>query len=248
MKYPVPRSLGLDDAPLQWEPVPVGESGDEVFRVTGAGLPLRYVKTSARVQRGLLKDEADRMTWLKGRLEVPEVLGYAATPEREWLVTSAIPGLCAFDTAIGLPREEVVRGLATALKRIHAIGVTGCPFDTQRLAAKIADAGRQAAAKGSEAAAEFEAFLARPRPPEDLVFCHGDYCQPNILFHQGRISGFIDLGYAGIADRYYDFGQAVMSLKRNGDEPRIPLFFDAYGLPAPDWDKIEYYQTLEMFY
>ncbi len=96
-----------------------------------------------------------------------------------------------------------------------------------------------------ETRARFALLSKLPPPAEDPVFCHGDYCEPNIIIEGGRLSGFIDLGFAGVMDRYADFGQACYSLVRNGDRDHIDLFFAEYGLPNVDYQKILYYQELE---
>jgi kanamycin kinase/aminoglycoside 3'-phosphotransferase-2 len=241
----LPLELGLGGAGVRWFQEPIGESGAEVFLVTEPGRPDRYLKTDPRVAERRLAAERDRMAWLKGRLPVPEVLGYAVAAGKEWLVSSAIPGLCACDPNLAMPRRDVVRIQARELRRIHALPADGCPF-VSRLADKLAIAATVAATRGTERQAEVAAFLARPRPAEDLVFVHGDYCEPNIMFHEGALSGFIDLGYAGVSDRYSDFCQAAYSLKRNGDGALIPFFFAEYGLPDFDQAKLEYYQTMEM--
>jgi aminoglycoside phosphotransferase len=50
---------------------------------------------------------------------------------------------------------------------------------------------------------------------EDLVFTHGDYCLPNIILKDGKLSGFVDIGRARLADRYQDLGIAFRSLEYN---------------------------------
>lgn len=48
---------------------------------------------------------------------------------------------------------------------------------------------------------------------ETLV--HGDYCLPNILAVDGKISGFIDLGDSGIGDPWRDYAWCIWSLEYN---------------------------------
>jgi aminoglycoside phosphotransferase len=79
-----------------------------------------------------------------------------------------------------------------------------------------------------------------------LVFTHGDYCLPNIMLKDGAVSGFLDLGRAGIADRYTDLALAARSIRHNmGDERLVNLFFHAYGLGEVDWRKVDYYILLD---
>ena len=44
---------------------------------------------------------------------------------------------------------------------------------------------------------------------------HGDFCLPNILVKDGKVSGFIDLGDAGIGDPWRDYAWCIWSLEYN---------------------------------
>lgn len=46
-------------------------------------------------------------------------------------------------------------------------------------------------------------------------FIHGDFCLPNILVKDNKISGFIDLNDAGIGDKYADYSWCVWSFEYN---------------------------------
>jgi aminoglycoside phosphotransferase len=59
-----------------------------------------------------------------------------------------------------------------------------------------------------------ELHATRP-PDEELVLIHGDYCFPNVVIKGWALSGFIDLGRCGVADRYHDLAQAARSVRRN---------------------------------
>lgn len=49
-------------------------------------------------------------------------------------------------------------------------------------------------------------------PKQDLVFTHGDFCFENILVKDSHINGFIDLGKAGVADRWQDLAICIREL------------------------------------
>ncbi len=51
---------------------------------------------------------------------------------------------------------------------------------------------------------------------EGSDFIHGDLCLPNIYVNDNNeISGFIDLGNAGIGDRWYDYSWLIWSFQYN---------------------------------
>ncbi len=91
------------------------------------------------------------------------------------------------------------------------------------------------------------------KPDEDLVFSHGDFCLPNVLFQNRKLSGIIDLVRAGIADKWCDIALCYRSLKNNCEGMYSGIktvdfnendLFDALQI-KPDWDKIYYYILLD---
>lgn len=77
---------------------------------------------------------------------------------------------------------------------------------------------------------------------------HGDYCLPNILFNDWKLSGYIDLGMAGISDRHIDlfWGAWTLGFNLHTDEYRN-IFFDAYGRDMIDEDKLLTVAAAEVF-
>ena len=81
-------------------------------------------------------------------------------------------------------------------------------------------------------------------PPEDLVVCHGDACNPNfILDADGASLGYVDLGLCGVADRWADLAPALISLGWNYGPGWEPAFLAGYGIDL-DADKLSYYTRL----
>ena len=96
-------------------------------------------------------------------------------------------------------------------------------------------------------------WLMAHRPKEELVFSHGDFCLPNIFVSEGKLSGYLDLRRAGIADKWQDIALCYRSLVHNYDgkyakvrvkEADPELLFKRLGI-SPDWEKIRYYILLD---
>jgi kanamycin kinase len=92
------------------------------------------------------------------------------------------------------------------------------------------------------AAALAELLRLRPRT-EDLVVCHGDYCLPNVLISDGRVTGFVDLGEVGVADRWWDLAVGSWSVTWNLGPGWEDLFLASYGV-ARDEQRIAFYRLL----
>ncbi len=63
------------------------------------------------------------------------------------------------------------------------------------------------------------------------VLIHGDYCLPNVLVEDGRFSGLIDNGRAGLGDPLDDLAAGVWTLHYNYGPGHAREFLDAYGFP-----------------
>jgi kanamycin kinase len=81
------------------------------------------------------------------------------------------------------------------------------------------------------------------RASEDLVVCHGDYCAPNALLTEGRVTGYVDLGELGVADRWWDIAIGGWSTVWNFGAQFEPLFYASYGI-EPDPERIAFYRLL----
>ncbi len=215
-----------------------------------------FLKVAQHGAREPLWELKDRLLWLEGRLSAPRVLYYGEDEEYEYLYSSRVPGIMACEVdpdsdehvfAHDMPR--LVGLLAQGLHMVHSVAMSDCPFD-RRLGPRLATI-RERVKQGLVSEKDYRALLAlRPSGEEDLVFTHGDFCMPNIMIDQQRmqISGFIDLGMAGVADRYHDLALASWSLGYNFGPGWDGLLLQAYGISEPDWHKIQFYQRLDVLF
>lgn len=63
------------------------------------------------------------------------------------------------------------------------------------------------------------------------VLLHGDYCLPNVLVHEGRLSGLVDVGGAGLGNPEDDLAAGVWTLQYNYGKGFARTFLEAYGWP-----------------
>lgn len=76
-----------------------------------------------------LAAERDKLKWLKGKLPIPEVVGWRACDNnREELLMVAAEGEDLAKLSKTLPTESLVRLLADTLHRIHVLNISDCPF------------------------------------------------------------------------------------------------------------------------
>ncbi len=203
-----------------------------------------------------LTAEAARTHWAKAQqVPVPAVVDTGSDGTVEWLVTTGLPGRPATDPTLG-DRAAVAVALAHGLRRLHEIAPAHrCPFDF-RIPSALAHVRRRAEAGDIDPAEDFDdehrhldldaalRELERLRPDtEDLVVCHGDYCPPNALITNGHVTGYVDLGELGVADRWWDLAVATRAVTGNYGPGLEDLFLDAYGAP-PDPHRQAFYRLL----
>jgi aminoglycoside phosphotransferase len=63
------------------------------------------------------------------------------------------------------------------------------------------------------------------------VLVHGDYCLPNVLVHEGRLSALVDVGGSGLGNPETDLAAGVWTLQYNYGKGYARAFLDAYGWP-----------------
>lgn len=98
-----------------------------------------------------------------------------------------------------------------------------------------------------------EAYVTVPAV-EDLVVRHGDLCLPNVLLDPDtfRVTGLIDVGRLGRADRYADLALATRSIA-SAQNPQygvqhVDRYLSHYGIEQADTDRITFYRLLDQFF
>lgn len=195
-----------------------------------------YLKLAAP---GSLSTEAALGRLLYPRGLSAEVIDYVTSAERDVLVTREVCG-CDLTHLCGEPRE-VCRLMASALRRLHEQPTAGLPVAQAQLdhidAVRRTPRGRR---RDDAALCDYfglndDGAMLRlahdglERLSVDTLI-HGDACLPNVIQADGRCSGFIDLGGAGVGDRHIDLYWAVWSLWYNlGTADFTDTFLDMYG-------------------
>lgn len=245
------RHLAAGEAACVWNPYATSTWRIAAHRGGGA----RYLKAGWTGAYPSLAGERDRLAWLRARgAPVPEVLDHGAGDGVEWLLTAALDGEPAVAPQRVANARATVRSLAAGLRAFHAIDPAGCPFD-HRVAATLAHV-RDRVRRGDVDPAGFHddhrhhtpsgalAVLERHAPArEDVVVTHGDYCFPNVLLRRDRVVGYLDVGEAGLGDRWRDLALATWSTTWNVGPGFEALFLEAYGI-ARDEARMRYYRLL----
>jgi aminoglycoside phosphotransferase len=214
-----------------------------------------YRKESADPRADLV-GEGERLVWLRQQgIPAAEVLDCRPG----LLITAEVPGRSAADPWPVESRGRVIEALADLTRALHALPTSACPFD-RRLAVTIAkalsadlDLQDLDPERRGWTREELMAELLATRPQyEDLVVCHGDLCVPNVLFDPDtcQVTGVIDTGRLGVADRWVDLAIATRSLTSELNPQYGPWAADRYLMSygvAADHNKIDFYRLLDEF-
>jgi aminoglycoside 3'-phosphotransferase-1 len=256
----LPASLAARLAGATWTRNLVGQAGAHVYRVERDGAPDLYLKHGTGEAAGAVVDEMVRLRWLAGA-GVPALEHFECTLDDAWLVTRALPGRTAHEWITEQPARTaaIVRVLAHCLARWHALPAAACPFNADH-ALRLAHA-RARIDAGLVEADDFDADHAGWTPDDvwrattsllpldaDRVVTHGDFTLDNVLLDaDGQVTGVLDLGRVGVADRYQDLAILWRDLGEFGAEPQRELF-TAYGIAAPDERKLRFHLCLDEFF
>jgi aminoglycoside 3'-phosphotransferase-2 len=215
---------------------------------------IAYVKVSDAGAFGGVEDERRRLEWAAAKLPLAAVIDAGQDNGLDWMLLAPLRGLDGTSARLLKRPPRLVGLLATALRQLHAAPITGCPFDF-RLPAAMAhvesrlDSGQINPAdfrpqfRGFSAAAAVAELRSLLPAAEDPVITHGDYCVPNIVFDGDRLSGFVDVGALGVADRWRDLAVALWTLECNIGLGWDELFLETYGV-TPDPARQAFYLLL----
>ncbi|RXR02007.1 APH(3')-I family aminoglycoside O-phosphotransferase [Pseudoxanthomonas composti] len=258
---PLPATLATLVEGYAWARDKVGESGGAVHRLHGKrGAPDLFLKHGRGAVAGDITDEMVRLRWLAGHVPVPEVQAFLATQDEAWLLMTAVPGQTAYQLLEAHPeaRAEIVDALAGFLQRLHAIPVGDCPFTSdhayrlararERIDAGLVDEDDfDTEREGWTAAQVWEAMQKLLPLPPDPVVTHGDYSLDNILMIDGQVTGCIDAGRVGVADRYQDLA-ILWNCLGEFDASLQTRFLERYGSAVVNERKLQFHLMLdEMF-
>lgn len=247
----------------------VGDLPFEADRIgmSGAGVRL-YPDAVLKISRddGSARREAGIMEWLRGKLPVPEILACERENGHQFLLMTRLPGVMLCEGSVLADPLHVTGLLAEALEAVGSVDIAGCPrgagLDTELAIAREHVERGEVDVENTDPATfgpggfrdpeHLLRWLEENRPPESPAFTHGDMCLPNIFTENGKISGLLDLGGAGVGDPYRDYAIVRRSLHDNLDGHHghscpgfdADVLFDILGI-SPDREKLRYYALLD---
>ncbi len=239
----------------------IGMSDSQVFMFEDMVLKIQAASEEA-------DNEARVSRWLKDRIPVPRIAAYCTAGKRAYCLMSRIYGKMLCDEVYMTNPQKLLDIVTQALQMLWSVDISDCPCDNS-LSVKLAMAGHNVengkvdldnvepetfGENGFSSPAELLRWLENNRPEEDSAFSHGDFCLPNLFADKDKVTGFIDLGKMGIADRWQDIALCYRSLKHNFEgkynggklyEGYYPeMLFEKLGV-KPDWEKLKYYILLD---
>ena len=214
-----------------------------------------YLKCSGK---GLLEKEARMTSYFFSKGFGAEVLDYISD-EKDWLLTTAVTGHdCTHEAYLANPKR-LCDTLSCELRKLHETDHTGCPVTDRTKEYLISaennyltgnyDTSHFPDSFGYRSSGEaYAALSAGKNHLESNVLIHGDYCLPNVILDNWKLSGFIDVGNGGVGDRHIDIFWGLWSLWFNlKTDLYRDRFLDAYGRDKVDISALQTVAAAEVF-
>ena len=211
-----------------------------------------------KAAEGSLKKEALMTDYFHSLRLSAELLYYGAHEGCDYLLTRRVPGEDCTDPQVLADPKRLCDTTATLLRQLHETEAKGCPvpdrIQTYTESVLCCLDGRAYEPELFEGMWEFASFEEAKHAAEEGipllkkdVLLHGDYCLPNIILDDWKLSGYIDLGNGGIGDRHIDVCWGVWTLNFNlGTTKYSGRFLDAYGRDKIEPDMLRAVAAMEM--
>jgi len=205
-------------------------------------------------QAGKLAREVQMNRFMHSHGLAPAVLEFVSDEYHDYLLTEALEGEDGISDGHLQAPDRLAAVFGESLRLVHQLPVRECPI--QGRTAELISESQANINRGykdsaiitedlSPAARQLDRLKALGR---DEVVIHGDYCLPNILLRDFRLSGFVDLGTGGVGDRHYDLFWGIWTLAYNLKTDRYKdVFLDAYGRQELDPERLELSRLLAGF-
>lgn len=214
-----------------------------------------YLKCSGK---GTLKKEAKLTEYFHSKRLGAEVLNYISG-DSDWLLTAAVIGEdCTHEAYLADPKK-LCDTVAYELRKLHETDYTGCPIMDRT--AEFLDTAERNYRSGNYDKSHFPDSFGYPSAKEaydvltagkdalqSKVLLHGDYCLPNIILNNWKLSGYIDVGCGGVGDRHIDIFWGLWSLWFNlKTDKYCGRFLDAYGRDKAEAEVLKIIAAAEVF-
>ena len=246
---------------LEWACDNVGKSDSIILLFEKMVLKIEKITRSS-------EHEIKLLDWLVGKLPVPKIIETEKQDGYSFLLISKMPGemVCTGNSLTNM--EDTVKALANGLKMMWQVDITDCPC-RNTVSDKLIQAkyfiennfvdidNFEPETLGSDGFADIYDlynYLNLNRPEEDFVFSHGDYSFPNIFVSGSVITGLIDWGNGGVADRWQDISVCYRALRKKYSKYALynekeylkykELFFNELGF-EPNEEKVRYFNLLD---
>ncbi len=176
-------------------------------------------------------NEVKIISWLKNNIPCPQILKYEVEKDTSYTLESRIKGKMLCDEEYLNNKDLLLDLMAEGIKSLWKVDVSTCSVTEVSPLSKRLEQARynvehnlvdmdclEEDTFGPQVfkdSMDLLIWLENNRPEEDIVLSHGDFCLPNIFSDGKQITGFIDLGKMGPADRWQDVAIAIRSLEHN---------------------------------